>query len=248
MAIGGFLALSLAAAGGWGLVLWYAADRVRYVRELAFRTMTYVPWTLDEARASLLAALYLVTGIVLTAAFAYAFGVPLWGSLAPSSALLATIVLGVVAEISVTDLLVTVMVIPVFGRNRFAELSTVPWIEGVNRLPAGSAAWAAASAGAVEELFFRGVLLRICVQHFGMAWWLALTAVTVLFLVQQLVQIRSAFQAAVIGAGCLTISVVGGMLVLTTGSAVPAVAAHAAFVLFFMRRRTERPATVRPAH
>ena len=55
-----------------------------------------------------------------------------------------------------------------------------------------------------------------------------------LFLLEQLVQLRTPFQAMIISGSCVAISLVGGLLVLQTGSVIPAALCHASFVIFFM--------------
>jgi len=91
---------------------------------------------------------------------------------------------------------------------------------------------AAALGGVVEETLYRGVLLQIMTVKLLVAPAVAITAVGALFTLQQLLQVKTFFQAVVIGCSCAAISLVGGSLVVITGSVVPAVLCHASFVFF----------------
>jgi membrane protease YdiL (CAAX protease family) len=93
---------------------------------------------------------------------------------------------------------------------------------------------AAVLAAVVEETFFRGVLLRVITDRLLLSPWVAMVRTGDLFIFQQLLQVRTGFQALVIGCGCAAISLVGGSLVVLTGSVVPAIIAHGSFVLFFL--------------
>ncbi len=112
-------------------------------------------------------------------------------------------------------------------------------MKGVRQLPARAVPLAAALAGSIEEIFFRGVVLRILTEYFMVPPLVALAIAGILFCLEQWIQVRTAFQALVIGCGCVAISTVGGLLVLLTGSVVPAAVCHASFVLFFMTQGGE---------
>ena len=86
----------------------------------------------------------------------------------------------------------------------------------------------------LEETFFRGVLLLNLVTRFHVAPWGAILISGAAFLIQQLVQVKTLHQAAVITAGCVAISWIGGLSVIASGSFVPAALCHAAFVIFYV--------------
>ena len=71
--------------------------------------------------------------------------------------------LGIVAEISLANLFVDLgcRLTGQGGPERFAELREIPWMKGLRKLPAAAVPIVAALAGAVEEVFFRGVLLLV---------------------------------------------------------------------------------------
>ncbi|HRC86432.1 MAG TPA: CPBP family glutamic-type intramembrane protease, partial [Thermoanaerobaculia bacterium] len=112
----------------------------------------------------------------------------------------------------------------------------IPWMKGMAELPRWAVPLLAALAAVVEELFFRGVVLGLLLMRFGLAPALAIAISALLFLLGQLIQVRTAFQALVVGSGSVAIGLVGGLLVAATGSVVLAVVAHASFVVFFLAR------------
>jgi membrane protease YdiL (CAAX protease family) len=124
-------------------------------------------------------------------------------------------------------------------------MNDVPWIKGVRQLPPGLAPLAAALGGMTEELFFRGVLQRILTDRLLVPALVAILIAGILFYFEQLLQVQTAFQAAVIGCSCVAISAIGGLLVVLAGSIWPAIFAHASFVLFFMTQGSDTPATLR---
>ena len=233
----------------WGRALWYFDERSPAFRRWVFAALGHSRRTPDQMRAMLLSAIYYGIGLLLAAALMLAFRLPPKALFSFEPWHLGVIVLGVIGEISLSSLLIDVMRrVTRQSPARFAEIQEIPWIEGIHRLPEGMVPFAAAAGGVVEELFFRGVVLRLCTEVLHMPAAAAIVLAGALFCLQQLMQVRTAFQAMVIGCGCVAISVVGGLLVVLTGSVFPALVAHASFVVFFMSGNQEAPAPVRRAN
>ncbi|HLP60471.1 MAG TPA: hypothetical protein VK186_16645, partial [Candidatus Deferrimicrobium sp.] len=76
-------------------------------------------------------------------------------------------------------------------------------------------------------------LLVILVTRLAVSPFLAILLVTFLFLVEQWLQLRTAVQRIMIGFGSFAISLIGGILVIYTGSIIPAAVAHMSFVVFY---------------
>jgi hypothetical protein len=222
----------------WGRALWYLDERSQAFRRFVFFAIGLSRRPVGEVRALLLTALYYSFGLIGGLLFAVAFGLPASALIAFSAVHVGLSVLGAIGEISLTDLLVSLAcnVTGQGGPERFAEMRDIPWMKGLRQLPAGVVPVAAALGGVMEELFFRGVILIILTEKFMVAPLIAVAIAGALFCLEQLVQLRTAFQMMVIGCGCVAISAVGGLLVVLTGSVVPALFCHASFVLFFMTR------------
>ena len=233
----------------WGRALWYFDERSPTFRRWVFAALGRSRRTPDQIRAMLLSAIYYGIGLLLAAARMFAFGLPPNAFFSFQPWHLGVSTLGVIGEISLSSLLVDIMRrVARQSPARFAEIQEIPWIEGIHRLPAGLVPFAAAGGGVVEELFFRGVVLFLCTDVLQMPAAAAIVVAGALFCLQQLMQVRTAFQAMVIGCGCVAISVVGGLLVVLTGSVFPALIAHGSFVVFFMSGNQEAPAALRRAN
>jgi len=232
--------LFLAFAGGvsyvWGRTLWYLDERSAAFRRVQFKAMGYSRRRPGEVRSLLLSGAYYGMGAAAIVLFLVLYGIP--GSPVTSSGTgkITATCLGVLGAISLTNLGVDLAVrwLRQDAPSKFAALKEIPWIRGLEELSPGFRVAAGMLGGAVEELFFRGVLLLIAIDHFGRGPWEAIGVAGALFCFQQIVQLRTPFQVLVIGIGCAAISLVGGILVNVTGSVVPAVVCHASFVVFFV--------------
>jgi Type II CAAX prenyl endopeptidase Rce1-like len=246
--LAGFLAAATVISLLWGLALWYFDERSQAFHRLMFFCLGFTRRPLGEVRALMLTAIYLSLGLVPGLLFALAFGLPASALVSFSAVHLVLWVIGAIGEISLTDLLVELACrFPgQGGPERFAEMKDIPWMKGLRQLPRRVVPLAAALGGVVEELFFRGVVVRILTDRFMVASLVAVAIAGALFCMEQLVQVRTPFQAMVIGCGCVSISAIGGFLVVLTGSVVPAVLCHASFVLFFMTNGGEATAGFAP--
>lgn len=242
MAFSGFLAVATFATLVWGRILWYASERSSFFRASLFFVMgrTYRPP--DEIRSLLLSAIYYIFGLTLTILFAASFHFSLSSIAQFRFADFGLVILGIIGEISLANLLVEAAckIARVHTPERFAELGEIPWMKGLRQLPPNVVPLVAAFAGAVEEMFFRGILLGILTARLSATPVSAVAISGALFCLGQLVQVRTAFQALVILSGCVAISLVGGLTVLASGSVVPAVLCHASFVVFFMTQSAQQ--------
>lgn len=236
--LGLFLVAAIIFSLLWGRALWYFDERSQLFRRWVFFSLEFSRRPVGEVRALLLTALYYSLGLIGGLLFAVAFGLPASALITFSAAHVGLSILGAIGEISLTDLLVSLVckVTGQGGPERFAEMKDIPWMKGLRQLPEGVVPVAAALGGVIEELFFRGVILLILTDRFMVAPLIAVAIAGALFCFEQLIQLRTAFQMMVIGCGCVAISTVGGLLVVLTGSVVPALFCHASFVLFFMTR------------
>lgn len=226
----------------WGRSLWYLDERSAAFRRATFAAMGRSARPPGEVRSLLLSASYYGLGVLLALSFALAFrlGGASLVSFAPWH--LGAALLGAVGEISLAGLLIDVgRRVTGQGPERFAELAEVPWMKGLRRLPPAMVPLVAAGGGVVEELVFRGVMLRTFTERLHVSAPAAVALAGALFCIQQLVQVRTAFQALIIGSACVAIALVGGLLVVVTGSVLPALAAHASFVVFYMVEGADRP-------
>ena len=220
----------------WGIALRYADKHYDMLRRWSFFVMGFTRLGAGETKALTLSAIYYALGLLGMALLLWCWRpVSAPGGTAPG---VAFVVLGVVGEISLAHWLTDLgtRVANKRGVEWFAQIEQIPWIEGLRQLPATAVPIAAALGGVVEEIFYRGVVLRILHTRFGVAAWTAIAIAGALFCFEQLIQLRTTFQMLVIGLSSAAISIVGGLLVVESGAVWPAVVCHAAFVIFYVRR------------
>lgn len=243
--VAGAVALAAVLSVAWGRSLGYLHERSDAFRRATFVVAGFSTRPPSEVRALLLACIYYGIGLIAALAMALLFNVSNAGLVASRAWQPWVVPLGVVGEISLAALFVDLSCRVTRARpDRFREIREIPWMAGLRQLPRGAAPWAAGLGGSIEELFYRGVVLTILTDA-GLAPFHAVMAAGALFLLQQLLQVQTPFQAMVLGAACVAISLVGGMLVVATGSVIPAVLSHASFVVFYVGRQLA-PAGARP--
>lgn len=112
------------------------------------------------------------------------------------------------------------------------EMAKVKWIEGIMQTPPKVAWFLPLLSASFEEVFFRGVLLSGLLGH-GMNTVLAITVVTLAFILNQIVLADTWTQRLVLGYSSLAISLVGSIVFLATGSIIPSMVMHASFAGFY---------------
>jgi membrane protease YdiL (CAAX protease family) len=111
---------------------------------------------------------------------------------------------------------------------------TLQWLAGSAALP-GPARIAVPVAGAcAEELVFRGAVFG-ALDAAGGAPLVALAGSAALFAAQQAALTSTRVQAAVLVGSALVIGAMGGLLLLATGSLLPALVVHVSFAAFYSR-------------
>jgi hypothetical protein len=234
--IAAVLAATLILSVLWGLALQYLDERSPALRRWVFTAMSWTHRRSSEVRAVILSVIYCGLGLAGALVLVVAFDLPLGALATLAPAQVGLIVLGAVAEISLTSLF-GALSCGLTGQGtpkQVAEIAEIPWIQGLRALPPVAVPIVAAVAGMVEEVFFRGVLLLIFATRLRLPPFAAIGLAGVLFWLEQMVQLRTRFQAMIISGSCFAISIVGGLLVLQSGSVVPAALCHASFVIFFM--------------
>ncbi len=88
------------------------------------------------------------------------------------------------------------------------------------------------ASAAVEELFFRGVVLVGMLAH-GAPGWAAIAVAGLVFTVGQVVLVDNGLAMVVLGVSSVVLSALCGLLVVVTGSVLPAILVHAAFAGFY---------------
>ena len=128
-----------------------------------------------------------------------------------------------------------------------SSVSSVGWISQILVLPVQWRWIVPMSSAALEEFFFRGVLCGGLLLA-GAEPWAAILWSGLVFTVCQALLTESPLQALVLTISSIVISVVGGLLLVITGSVIPAIIMHASFAGFYTNNsgpadeRSRRPA------
>jgi membrane protease YdiL (CAAX protease family) len=230
-----FIIYSTIFAIAWAYSLWFFAAKSLLLRKLVFYLMSFVRMTFPQTHSLVLSLIYFCAGIAGIFVFADMYGLKIWGMLTFNIRFIPLIILGILAEVSLAGFSANLYLGGLSDKNTdlWHEVQSIPWISGLMKLPDILMFPAIGIAASLEEFFFRGVLLLVMTKKLFFSPWVALSLATVFFLLEQLLLLKTHIQIAIISCGCLAISIVGGLLVLYTGSIFPALLCHISFVIFY---------------
>lgn len=115
------------------------------------------------------------------------------------------------------------------------EMASVAWIKGVFQVPRKIAWLLPFLSASFEEVFFRGVLLKSLIAS-GMNIILAISVVTLAFVLNQVLLTDTITQGVVLGFSSIFISLVGSILFVASGSIIPSMIVHASFAGFYVNK------------
>ncbi|GIG56447.1 hypothetical protein Lfu02_08190 [Longispora fulva] len=188
-------------------------------------------------------AIYLVAGLLAAGGLAWVAGVRLPGVLSwrvtPHGA--ATTLLAVVGANALTGFAMGVVAAARPGLDLAGAVTTVRWVQEVGAFGRRWRWVVPMISAAVEEFFFRGVLLFALLGH-GTPAWLAVAVAGLVFTTGQVLLTENRTQALVLGLASGALSLVGGLLVLAEGSVLPAVLVHASFAGYYTHASFDRRA------
>ena len=230
-----FLLIAAAYSLFWGRIMFINANRKHTVR-LSLFIMRFTRANQRDIHSALLGILYLSTGLLGSLIFSLVFKINILKYFALQNEFIIFIFIGIFAEMSIANMLMSILSSLAQRIDYEKEIKGVNWIKEVFTLPEYLIPVAPTVGGFFEELFFRGVLLIIMLKFYpSVGPFIAIAVVTVLFGLQQGIQTNSIHQASAMALGALAVSVIGSLLVIHTGSILPAVIAHCSFVIFYFR-------------
>ena len=123
--------------------------------------------------------------------------------------------------------------------NVFMELTNIPWVSYTLAMPGIMRVLSPLVAAVFEELFFRGAVFLILINRFPETGvFLPVAICTVLFVVQQVLQTDTVGQGLILLVGSTSVSVVGCVVTLHTGSFLPALLCHTAYAFIYLKLGT----------
>ncbi|EGD46958.1 Abortive infection protein [Ruminiclostridium papyrosolvens DSM 2782] len=146
--------------------------------------------------------------------------------------LFATIILGVVAAMSLVAVFIIVSLKLAPSMDIAGEISKIKWIEGIFQIPKKIAWLLPILSASFEEVFFRGVFLQGLVSN-GMNNVIAVIVVTAAFILNQVLLTDTKVQGLVLGFSSVSISIVGCIMFFASGSIIPSMIMHASFAGFY---------------
>lgn len=207
----------------------------KFIRQLSYRIMGVLDTDYDITYSSIMAFIYYLGAILGILVIFLLYGKNIISYLYIDSGYIYFIVIGSLAEISLTGLINGFFnaFAKEAGINTIDEIRKIKWITGISLMPKWSMSLVAAFGGFFEEIIFRGVFMIVTINQYHIAAWIAIILSVMLFLYHQIIQLDTPTQKCIIGSASVIISVVGALMVVHTGSILPAVLAHTSFVIFY---------------
>ena len=144
--------------------------------------------------------------------------------------------IGFIVQLSASSMILTVISLIKRDINWYKVISDINWVKFGNKLPKALKPLYPLSGAFFEEIYFRGCIFLILITKFNFLGITgALIIVAMLFIIQQVINTQSFYQAVSMSIGALCISIVGCILILATGSFLPALICHELYVLFYLR-------------
>ncbi len=207
----------------------------KFIRQLSYRIMVVSNTDYNVTYSSLMALIYYFCAILGIIAALFLYGENIISYFYIDSKYLQFIVLGTLAEISLTNIFNGFFDAAgkKMGINTIDEIRKIKWIIGISFLPKWSMPLAAALGGFFEEIIFRGIFMIVAINQYHIAPWIVIILSVLLFLYDQVIQLDTPAQMCIIGLSSIIISIIGALMVAQTGSVLPAVVAHTSFVIFY---------------
>lgn len=215
---------------GWVKVLMH--EWTKFENNLALYAVMILRVSKQEARSLIRGFSYCVYGGLMAGIVWYFSEFPSVRALSAKTVMLS--LLGAFAELSTVRLLTIIYALLHPEVNLIDEIQKVRWVSGAFKLSRKFVVIVIVGAAIIEEVFFRGSVMYLLLK-IGASQLLALCIVTFLFVYEQILLVETHVQKILIGGASIVISVIGGLLVLTTNTIWPAMFAHASFVIFYVR-------------
>jgi hypothetical protein len=226
-------------------VFWGRINRIgysRFITSLVRFVMKYSKMNAELIRSYLVWGIYLLVGLLAAVTLLLAYQVGLSPYLNLDPAYLPVIPLTFIAQNSLTGLVIALLIVGRPSLNLFSELTRIPWVSYTLLMPASTRVLSPLGAAVVEEVFFRGSVLLVLLTRFPEAGApFAIVVCTLLFVVQQVLQTNTLGQGLILLVGSASISVVGCVAMLYTGSFLPALACHPAYAFFYLKLGSSLP-------
>lgn len=145
--------------------------------------------------------------------------------------------IGFIFQFELSSILLLIFSILKSDTNWYRVISEINWVKVSFNLPRKIRIIYPTSAALFEELFFRCSVFLVLLTKFS---WVPLSIsmliVTAMFIVEQVVCTQNVKQAIAMSAGSLAISLAGCLMIVITGSIIPAIICHEMYVVFYLKK------------
>jgi membrane protease YdiL (CAAX protease family) len=226
-------------------ILWGRTNRIGYSRVITSAArfiMKYSQMNEELIRSYLVWWVYMFVGLIGAVALLAAYQVDLFRFLALDSEYLWVIPLAFIAQNSLTGLMMQLWLVARPKGDVFSDLTSVLWVRYTLMMPRVMRLMAPLSAAVIEEVFFRGAVFLILIKRFPQigAYW-PIFVCTALFVLQQLLQTDTVGQRVIFLVGSTSVSVVGCLATLYTGSFLPTLVCHGVYAVLYLQLGTLMP-------
>jgi membrane protease YdiL (CAAX protease family) len=226
-------------------ILWGRTNRIGYSRVITSAArfiMKYSQMNEELIRSYLVWCIYMFVGLSGAVALLAAYQVDLFRFLALDPEHLWVAPLAFIAQNSLTGLMMQLWLVARPKSDVFSDLTSVLWVRYTLMMPRVMRMMSPLSAAVIEEVFFRGAVFLILIERFPQtgAYW-PIFVCTALFVLQQLLQTDTIGQRVILLVGSTSVSVVGCLATLYTGSFLPTLVCHGAYAVLYLQLGTLMP-------
>jgi hypothetical protein len=226
-------------------IFWGRINRIGYskfITSIVRFIMKYSKMNAEIIRSYLVWFIYMFVGLVAAVALLLMYRVNLLRYLTLDPRYLALVPLAFLAQNSLTGLMMSVLITAKPKMDVFSELTSIPWVRYTLIMPGIMRVISPLAAAIFEEVFFRGAVFLVLINNFlHTGAYLSILVCTVLFVVQQVLQTDTLGQGLILLIGSTSVSVVGCIVTLYTGSFLPTLLCHTVYAFFYFQLGTSMP-------
>jgi len=226
-------------------IFWGRINRIGYskfITSIVRFIMKYSKMNAEMIRAYLVWCIYMFVGLVAAVALLLTYQVNLLRYLTLDPRYFALIPLAFIAQNSLTGLMMDLLIVAKPTMDVFLELTSIPWVRYTVMMPGIMRVISPLGAAIFEEVFFRGAVFLVLINNFPQTGaYLPILVCTVLFVVQQVLQTDTVGQGLILLIGSTSVSIVGCIATLYTGSLLPTLLCHAAYAFFYFQLGASMP-------
>lgn len=223
-------------------LLWGRINRIGYsqfITSIVHFGMKYSRVNSDLIRSYVVWSLYLLAGLVAAATLLLAYRISFLRYLTLDPKYFMLVPVAFIGQNSLTGLMMQLLIVLRPTLNVFMELTNIPWVSYTLKMPGAMRVISPLAAAIAEEVYFRGTVFLVLINHFpqiGIYWPIVIC--TVLFVVQQVLQTDTVGQGLILLVGSTSVSTVGCLVTLYTGSFFPTLICHAAYAFIYLKLGT----------